>query len=65
MGRDVFGVYDNEITNDLMELIIELRKQAKINKDFSTADQIREGLNSMHVQLKDSREGTTWKYEKE
>lgn len=51
---------DNEITDGLMEMIIKLRKSAKLNKDFTTADQIRNELTKLGVVLKDSPEGTTY-----
>ena len=44
----------------LLDFIIDLRSEAKDNKDYSTSDKIRIGLNSMGIQLKDSKEGTTW-----
>ncbi|MGB1031858.1 MAG: DALR domain-containing protein, partial [Flavobacteriales bacterium] len=53
----------NDLTNELMELVLLLRKEAKSNKDFSTADLIRDKLTSSKVEIKDTREGTTWSYE--
>ncbi len=46
--------------DDLMQLIIELRKNAKENKDYATSDLIRDKLSELSIQLKDSRDGTTW-----
>jgi len=43
-------------------LIIE-RADAKKNRDFARADQIREDLLAQGVVLEDSREGTTWRRE--
>jgi len=40
--------------------LIELRSQAKINKDYASADKIRQDLLSQGVVLKDSLAGTTW-----
>ena len=39
---------------------IELRKEAKKNKDFATADRIREQLLAKGIKLIDTREGTTY-----
>ena len=39
---------------------IEQRKEAKKNKDFATADAIRDQLLSKGIKLIDSREGTTY-----
>ena len=43
-----------------MKLVLKLRENAKNNKDFETADLIRENLNKAGIQIKDSREGTSW-----
>jgi cysteinyl-tRNA synthetase len=60
---EVAETKNNGLEEGLMELIIELRANAKSNKDFATADVIRDKLNSLKVVLKDSREGTEWSYE--
>ncbi len=44
----------------LLDFIINLRSEAKVNKDYTTSDKIRIGLNSIGIQLKDNKEGTTW-----
>lgn len=44
----------------LLDFIINLRSEAKSNKDYATSDKIRIGLNSIGIQLKDNKEGTTW-----
>ena len=57
---------DEEIDKDLEEYIlkeIERRKEAKKNKDFALADQIRDELKAKGITLVDSREGTTYKVE--
>ncbi len=49
-----------EIADGLMDLVIKLRHSAKLNKDFTTADQIRNELSKIGIVLKDSPEGTTY-----
>jgi cysteinyl-tRNA synthetase len=44
----------------LMNLILELRKQVRANKDFATSDKIRDTLNELNIQVKDGKDGTTW-----
>lgn len=44
-----------------IETLIEERNQARKNKDFARADQIREELLQKGILLKDTREGVTWK----
>lgn len=43
-----------------IDLLIELRNQARANKDFATSDQIRDELQKVGIQLKDGKEGTTY-----
>jgi len=47
----------------LMNLIIELRAAARKNKDFATADHIRDSLNEIGIVLEDRKAGTTWRAE--
>jgi cysteinyl-tRNA synthetase len=47
-------------TGKLLDFIINLRSEAKSNKDYATSDKIRIGLNSIGIQLMDNKEGTTW-----
>ena len=50
-----------EILNDkLIRFIINLRDNARINKDFSTADQIRDALQNLNITVKDTKEGPVW-----
>ena len=51
---------DHDKTPGLMDLIIKLRKSAKLNRDFTTADQIREELGKLGITLKDTPEGTSF-----
>ena len=44
-----------------IEALIARRAEAKANKDWATADAIRAQLTEMGVEIKDSKEGTTWK----
>jgi cysteinyl-tRNA synthetase len=48
------------IVDGLMNLLIELRKQARANKNFSMADTIRAKLTEQGIALLDGKEGTTW-----
>jgi cysteinyl-tRNA synthetase len=43
-----------------MELIIDIRQMARKNKDWPTADKIRDSLQELEVVIKDSKEGTSW-----
>ena len=66
----VLGIYAEEevasdahaaLTEQLMNLILEVREEARQRKDWETADKIRNQLEQLNVELQDSRGGTTWK----
>ena len=66
----VLGIYAEEevasdehaaLTEQLMNLILEIRQDARQRKDWATADKIRDQLEQLNVELQDSRTGTTWK----
>jgi len=44
----------------VVELLIQLRNDARSNKDFATSDKIRDQLLAMGIQLKDGKDGTTF-----
>ncbi|MDB0027039.1 cysteine--tRNA ligase [Flavobacteriales bacterium] len=50
----------NDLTEEVMELVLKLRGNAKKNNDFSTADLIRDELGKAGIEIKDSREGSIW-----
>jgi cysteinyl-tRNA synthetase len=43
-----------------VEILINLRKEARLNKDFALSDKIRDELAKAGIQLNDSRDGTTF-----
>jgi cysteinyl-tRNA synthetase len=51
---------ENEILSGTVELLIQLRKEAKQNKDWATADKIRDELNALGIELKDTIDGVDW-----
>jgi cysteinyl-tRNA synthetase len=60
---DIFGLKpleDNSHSklDEVMNVVIELRKDAKLKKDFATSDAIRNRLQEVGVQLKDEKDGT-------
>lgn len=52
---------DDGLLDGLMDLIIELRQQARTNKDWASADKIRDGLKELGISLEDSPTGVRWK----
>ena len=57
---DEFNLDKTTSAKEAIEKIIELRKQARDNKDWQKSDEIRDKLLNYKIQLKDSKEGTTW-----
>ncbi|MCU0396411.1 MAG: cysteine--tRNA ligase, partial [Chitinophagaceae bacterium] len=64
--EDIFGLQapgasasgtDNKLTG-VMQVLIELRRQARARKDFQTSDAIRNQLAELGIQLKDEKDGT-------
>lgn len=60
LERDSGEALDSGLTDGLMELIIDLRNRARADRDFQTSDQIRDHLGNLGIQLKDSKDGTTY-----
>ncbi|SDS10114.1 cysteinyl-tRNA synthetase [Formosa sp. Hel1_31_208] len=64
---DVLGLVDvsnldvgTDKLSGAVELLIELRQQARANKDFPTSDKIRDELAAIGIQLNDGKDGTTF-----
>ena len=61
---DVLGIItekEQEILDEDIEKMIEDRQNARKNKDFAKADEIRNSLLEMGIILEDTREGVKWK----
>lgn len=64
---DVIGIeieYDNkgatnDLTEKLIELLLNLRKEARETKKFPLSDKIRDELKAIGIEIKDNKDGTT------
>ena len=57
----VFGiVLEEEVLDEDIEKLIEERQAARANKDFATADRIRDELAAQGIKLLDTKEGVRW-----
>lgn len=61
--EDILGLQNpvpayNGKLNQVMDLLLQLRKQAKAKKDFVTSDTIRNELLAMGIQIKDEKDGS-------
>ncbi len=45
-----------------VEELIKLRNKARLRKDYKQADEIRDALKSLNVEIRDSVQGTTWRW---
>lgn len=59
---DIFGLQSSKADNNnklegVLQLLINIRKDAKQRKDFVTSDKIRNELSALGVQLKDEKDG--------
>lgn len=62
---DVLGLQIEQASSDealkaAMDLVLEMRKTARENKDWSTSDKIRDRLAEAGIVVKDGKDGTTW-----
>jgi cysteinyl-tRNA synthetase len=60
---DVFGLKEvtennHDKLDEVMQVLINIRKEAKVKKDFATSDKIRNELLEKGVQLKDEKDGS-------
>jgi cysteinyl-tRNA synthetase len=51
---------DSQVLPGVMDLIINLRQEAKKNKDFALSDRIRDELGKLGIILKDKKDGADW-----
>ena len=63
----ILGLYDeqsesgnSEILNGVVKMLLDVRTTAKQNKDFAVSDSIRDQLNELGINIKDTKEGTEW-----
>ena len=64
----VLGLLDEEgeggklagTVDGLVNMVLEQRKTAKAARDWATSDKIRDDLKALGIQIKDTKDGTTW-----
>ncbi len=64
---DILGLQEeasdsSELTSELIDMILTLRLEAKKNKDFATADKIRDELTQKGITIKDTKDGFEWEW---
>jgi cysteinyl-tRNA synthetase len=71
LGGEVLGIVKQEypeeasagagLTDKLISILIEQRNLARKNKDFATADELRNKLDEIGIVLEDKPDATTWR----
>lgn len=66
---EVLGIKNEKTSNDttqklegVIEMLIEMRKTARENKNWALSDEIRDKLLALDIQLKDGKEGTSFSF---
>lgn len=60
LGLQSTGSGGDDKLNPVMDLVLDLRQEARANKDWGTSDKIRDGLAAAGITVKDGKEGTSW-----
>ena len=60
-GQDKDTENNAEYLDPLIELLIEIRQDARDQKDWDTSDKIRDRLKELNIEIQDTREGASWK----
>ncbi len=71
--NDIFGLKvptsytdnnNNNMLSGLVETLLEIRKNARKQKDFKTSDYIRDKLYELNIEIKDTKDGVLWNIKK-
>ena len=60
LALQIGSVYNDSKLSPVMDLVLELRQEAREKKDWPTSDKIRDGLAAAGIVVKDGKEGTSW-----
>ena len=65
---EVLGLLDeadsgagSDVIEGLMDLILDIRKSSRQNKDWATSDLIRDQLQKVGIHVKDTKDGAEWR----
>ena len=51
---------NGDVLNDVMNIILDIRKDIKLRKDFVASDKLRDDLKKINITIKDTKDGATW-----
>jgi len=64
---DVFGLKEEAAADTakmdaLMQVVLQIRAEAKAKKDFAASDKLRDDLLNAGIQVKDGKDGASWSF---
>ena len=66
---EILGIKNEKASNNttqklegVIEMLIEMRKTARDNKNWALSDEIRDKLLALNIQLKDGKDGTSYSF---
>jgi cysteinyl-tRNA synthetase len=60
LTTEINSEVNNGLTGNLIDMLLNIRMEAKSKKDFATSDKIREDLTKLGVAVKDKKDGFEW-----
>jgi cysteinyl-tRNA synthetase len=63
LNADTGNSGSDKVLNGVMEIILEIRKDAKEKKNFALSDKLRDDLAKHRIVIKDTKEGASWSVE--
>lgn len=54
---------DGNVLDGVMNLVIDIRKQSREDKNWGVSDKIRDQLAALNIKINDTKEGSTWSHE--
>ena len=61
LGLKTEATAGDDLTAEVIDAVLNIRLEAKKRKDFATADQIRDALTRLGIEIKDKKDGFEWK----
>ena len=61
--RDDLAGDNNRLLGQLIDTVLDIRMQAKQDKDWATSDRIRDSLTALGIKVKDRKDGSDWELE--
>ena len=52
-----------DMVSPLVDMLLNMRMEAKANKDWATSDKIRDNLTAIGIRVKDRKDGFDWEIE--